>query len=283
MTTAGNARRLGPLDAAGLAAAAYDAGDAVALATLVRAPAGIAGRAGDRLVVPATGAHAGTFGDPALDAAAAALCARLLAERGTAATHVIETAAGESTIYVEAQRPPDELMIVGAGHIAVPLAELGVLLGYRVTILDDREEFATGDRFPAAAEVRRVDFAAPFRDVPVRRQTHVVLVTRAHRYDFDCLSELLRADVAPAYIGMIGSRRRVRAAFHALLEAGTPRERLAAVHAPVGVDIGAETPAEIAVSIAAELVALRRGAGSRITTLSNQENVLQRLLPEAGK
>ena len=283
MTTAGNARRLGPLDAAGRMAAAYDAGDPVALATLVRAPGGSAARPGDRLVVSATGAHAGTFGDAALDTSAATLCARLLADRGTALTHVIETAAGAATVYVEAQYPPPELLIVGAGHIAVPLAQLGVLLGYRVTVLDDREDFATADRFPAAAQVRQVDFAAPFRDVPVRPQTHVVLVTRAHRYDFDCLSELLRADAAPAYIGMIGSRRRVRAAFHALLEAGTARERLATVHAPVGLDIGAETPAEIAVSIAAELVALRRGAGPQITTLSNHENVLQRLLPEAGK
>ena len=114
--------------------------------------------------------------------------------------------------------------------------------------------------------MRRMDFADPFRDVPIGPRTHVLLVTRAHKYDFDCLEHLLTRDPLPHYIGMIGSRRRVRATFQALLEAGIPRERVARVSAPVGLDIGAETPEEIAVSIAAELVALRRagqGGGDR--------------------
>lgn len=200
------------------------------------------------------------------------------------------------TLYAEAHHPPEELVIVGAGHISVPLAELGVRLGYRVVILDDREEFATTERFPAAATVLRTDFADPFRAVRIRERSHVVLVTRAHKYDYDCLLRLLAADVAPRYIGMIGSRRRVRATFLALLEAGVPRERIGLVRAPVGLEIGAETPEEIAVSVAAELIMLRRGVldaaedttagGDKPRTInepraiSDRERVLERLLPD---
>lgn len=217
----------------------------------------------------------GTLGDPRLDGGAREVGARLLASDDSVWT--LETEDGEATLYAEVHRAPARLFVVGAGHIAVPLATLGDLLGFPVVVLDDREDFATAERFPGAARVERLDFDAPFRDVAPGPTDFVVLVTRAHRYDYDCLRALLDGEAPPRYIGMVGSRRRVRAAFRALLEAGVPKERIATVHAPIGVEIGAETPEEIAVSIAAELVAVRRGveaAGS----LRDAARIVERFL-----
>lgn len=187
--------------------------------------------------------------------------------------------AGE--VYLEVRRAVPELVIVGAGHIAQPLCAMGALLGYRVTVVDDRPDFATRERFPEAARVVRVDFGAPFADIALHPGSHVLLVTRGHKYDYDCLVPLLRADPPPRYIGMIGSRRRVRATFLQLLEDGIPRERLDDIHAPVGLDVGAETPAEIAVAVAAELVLLRRGGSG--APLKEVARVAERFFPEEPK
>jgi len=272
--------RLGPAEAAAAVLTALAAGDAVASAILLSSSAPGAGEPGSRLLLHETGTVTGTLGDAALDAATVA-AAREVLTAGAAGTREL-TVGGESLrVFLEAHLPPDELLVVGAGHIAVPLARLGAMLGFRVSVLDDREEFATDARFPEAARVLRADFADPFRDVRIGRRSYVVLVTRAHMYDFDCLSRL--ADTAapePRYVGMIGSRRRVRAAFEALLAAGVPRERLERVHAPIGLEIGAETPEEIAVSIAAEIVRARRGQTGSCAPRSEQERVLARLVQE---
>ncbi|HEX2205756.1 MAG TPA: XdhC family protein, partial [Longimicrobium sp.] len=217
--------------------------------------------------------HAGTLGSAALDAEVARL-AREALERGRAATREARAGDVACTVYLEPHRPPPELVIVGAGHIARPLCRVGALLGFTVRVLDDRPEFATRERFPEAAEVRRADFADPFRGVPVGAGTHLVLVTRGHKYDFEALRDLLRRPESPAYVGMVGSRRRVRAALEQLVREGIAPERLAAVHAPIGLDIGAETPEEIAVAIAAEIVRVRRGGTGR--PLRETERVMER-------
>jgi len=185
-----------------------------------------------------------------------------------------ESVAEVGEVYVEVFGPPPELVIVGAGHIAVPLARLGALLGFRVVVLDDRPEFARRERFPEAAEVRRVDWRDPWEGLAVGARSYVVLVTRGHRYDYDALRTLLACPDRPAYVGMIGSRRRVRATFAALLAEGVPATRLADVYAPIGLDIGAETPEEIAVAVAAELVRVRRGGTG--LSLRDRERVLDR-------
>lgn len=181
---------------------------------------------------------------------------------------------GEMRAYLELHHPSPEMVIVGAGHVAQPLCTLGALLGLRVRVLDDRPQFATRERFPEAHEVRSVDFADPFADVPLHPWSHVVLVTRGHRYDYECLRKALLCSPLPGYLGMIGSRRRVRATFDALLQEGFEREVLQQVHAPIGLDIGGETPAEIAVSVAAELVHHSRGGSGR--PMREAEGVLDR-------
>lgn len=206
----------------------------------------------------------GSFRNDSLNDAAAALAAEVFAAR---------TPLLRDDLFAELHTVTQSLIIFGAGHIAVPLAELGTMLGFTVTVLDDRREFADADRFPNAT-VQTLDYTEPLRGLQFDRNTFVVLVTRAHEYDFECLRELLMQEVQPAYIGMIGSRRRVRAAFTALLQGGIPRQKLERVSAPVGLDIAAETPAEIAVSIMAEIISVKRGG--KATRIGQQEQVLNR-------
>jgi xanthine dehydrogenase accessory factor len=258
-------------EAVARALAAEASGVPVALVVAVRAPQ--AGAVGRRLVVTPE-SLAGTLGDAALDARAARLAREALVA-GERAVREIDWAGGTWELYLEAQHPAPALIIVGAGHIGRALSRLAATLGFSVTVLDDRREFANRELFPEARDVRVIDFQDPFAGLTVGSETYVVLVTRGHKYDYDCILRLLRMNDRPAYLGMIGSRRRVRAAFEALRRDGVDPARLAAVRAPVGLDIGAETPEEIALAIAAELVATRRGGSG--APLSERERVLDHL------
>lgn len=257
--------------AAARALAAERGGEPVVLVTVVGAPERQA--VGRRLVVTA-GSLDGSLGDPELDARAVGLGREALAgcER---MTRTVAGRGGEWELYVEAHRAASELVIVGAGHIARPLARIGALLGFRVSVIDDRPEFADPRHFPEADRVLVVDYAEAFRDLTIGADSYLVLVTRGHKYDYDCIRQLLELEVRPAYLGMIGSRRRVRATFEALVAGGIEASRLADVRAPIGLDIGAETPEEIALAIAAEIVAVRRGGSG--AALSAEERVLERV------
>lgn len=249
--------------------AALRGGEPVAEVVAVGGP-----RAGERLLVT-VGGVTGSLGPPALDSAAAEAGRAALAE-SRPRSEVVTLGGVEHTLYVEPHQPAGEMVIVGAGHIAQPLSRLGASLGYRVVVMDDRPEFATRERFPEADRIVRADFSRPFDAVEITPRTHLVLVTRGHRYDYQALREVLRMEVRPAYIGMVGSRRRVRAAFEQLTRDGVAVELLSAVRAPIGLDIGAETPEEIAVSIAAELVLARRGGTG--APLAERERVVGRLV-----
>ena len=226
--------------------------------------------AGQRYLSAAPGELEGTAGE-ALDQLARTLADQVWSSRQPAFA---------DPLFAELHALSEPLIIFGAGHIAVPLATIAHGLGFHVTVLDDRDDFAHPARFPGDIEVRKLDFDAPLKDVVIDDRSYVILLTRAHKYDFDCLRTLLAQSVQPRYIGMIGSKRRVRAAFKALLEGGTPRALLSSVHAPVGIEIGAETPAEIAVSIAAQLIQVRHGFDT--STKSSDARVLERMLPEAA-
>ncbi len=161
-------------------------------------------------------------------------------------------------IFIEVQKRLPRLLIVGAGHIAAPLCELGSLCDFSVTVIDDRPQFATPARFPQADRIIAADIRQTVSALATGEDAYVVLVTRGHSLDVECLVEII--DRPLAYIGMIGSQRRVRAVFDLLArEQGIPRTQLDRVHAPIGLAIGAETPAEIAVSIMAEIIGVLRG------------------------
>ncbi len=170
---------------------------------------------------------------------------------------------GAVTLFIEVRAQPYHLIIAGAGHVAVPLAAMATLCDFTVTVLDDRPQYANAQRFPAADRV----IAGPFREELRKLRgdrpafdpaTCLVLVTRGHQHDVDLLLEVL--DDPLAYIGMIGSRRRIRAVYELLeRERGIPRHTFDRVHAPIGLNIGAQTPAEIAVAILAEMIEVLRG------------------------
>lgn len=159
-------------------------------------------------------------------------------------------------LFVDPIVGAQRLIVVGAGHIAVPLCELGAMLGFHVTVIDDRASFANRERFPDADEVIVKPFTAAIDSLALDGHCYLVSVTRGHAFD----EEVVRAALMQpcGFVGMVGSRRRVKATLERLGESGVPRERLSDLHAPLGVAIGGETPEEIAVSIVAEIIRERR-------------------------
>ena len=153
----------------------------------------------------------------------------------------------------------ERLILCGGGHVSLELAHIAGRLEFELIVIDDRPEFASPARFPMAARVLCAPFPEALEELGSREDDYYVLVTRGHAHDRDCLEHVLRGKYA--YVGMIGSRGKVAAVKAALAGAGIPRETLEGVYAPIGLDIGAQTPAEIAVAIAGQLVQVRARRG----------------------
>lgn len=167
----------------------------------------------------------------------------------------IDTTAGPVEYRVRVE-PSPKLLIAGAGHISRVLADMTVRLGFTVHVIDDRVEYANAQRFPSPIEPVVGDIAETLAEWPIDSETYVVIVTRGHQHDEQALKAVL--DSSARYIGMIGSRRKIKIIFEDLLHGGASSERLSRVHAPIGFDIGSVTVEEIALSIAAQLVSVRR-------------------------
>jgi xanthine dehydrogenase accessory factor len=167
-------------------------------------------------------------------------------------------------VFFDVISPEFKLVVCGAGHIAIPLARFARHVGFRVTVLDDRDDFAHPSRFPGC-EVIAAEFADTLRDLNLNHSTFVVVITRGHEHDADCLAEILKEETA--YVGLIGSRRRVRFVLEMLEKQGIAKARLQEVFTPIGTPIGAETPEEIALSIIAELVCVRRKGSEQARAL----------------
>jgi xanthine dehydrogenase accessory factor len=165
---------------------------------------------------------------------------------------------GEMEIFVEPLLTTPTLVIIGAGHIGAACMELAKFLGFRVVLVDDRPELLTREKFPMADEIHTGDLVEEIGKLDFTAQTCIVLVTRAHTTDAPVLRAVI--DKPAAYIGMLGSKRRVLTVFEMLKQEGVSEELLARVHAPIGIEISAETPQEIAVSIMAEVIKAKRGA-----------------------
>jgi xanthine dehydrogenase accessory factor len=165
-------------------------------------------------------------------------------------------------LLFEISRPPLELIICGGGHVGQAVARAARLLDFIVTVIDDRADFASREKFPDP-EIRLIagDFTEALRSLKIVPVTHIVIVTRGHKHDEMCLREVI--DQPARYIGMIGSRRRTTTIREHLRREGVAAESLRRIHAPIGLDIGAQTPEEIALSILAEIVLVRRGGGGK--------------------
>ncbi len=232
-------------------------GGSLALARVVAGPAGMPGRA---MVVRLDGGWQGGFGDPALDAAARAEAAAMLAagRTGTVVVGADGGLCGEPvTLLVESDLPAPRMLVFGAIDFAAALVRVGAFLGYRVTVCDARPVFATPARFPAADEVV-VDWPHRYLDSQTLDDRAVVCVlTHDARFDVPLLVRALRLPVG--YVGAMGSRRTHLERLERLREAGLTERELARLHSPIGLDLGARTPEETALSIAADITAHRYG------------------------
>jgi xanthine dehydrogenase accessory factor len=233
-----------------------------ALATVVAGP----GNIGSKLLIEQSGEVTGSLGDPALDQAISRQATSFLESRAQARALLLKEFAPEVTawantrVFFERIRPEPRMVICGAGHVGAALAKLAGLIGYRATLIDDRAEFVTSDRFPN----ERIKLIAAENWTDAVRQAvgngrgvSVAVVTRGHNEDEECMRALIATDAD--YIGLIGSKRRTNIVLDRLRQAGADEEKLRKVRAPIGLDIGAVTPEEVALAILAEIVADRRG------------------------
>ena len=240
------------------------------MVTIVRARGSTPQRAGARMLVFPDGRTLGTIGGGCYEHDAFWKAREALASGRPALLHyelnddVAQEngliCGGQMDIHVDPLEPTPHLYVVGAGHVGWQLARLASEAGFRVHVVDDREKFASADRFPAAEEVIVRPIPEWLQEAALPPTAYVAIVTRGHTHDLEALRALAVRDLR--YLGLIGSRAKVRRLSDALRAEGVPAECLARVHAPIGLDIGAVTPAEIAISILAQLIAVRRGAAT---------------------
>jgi xanthine dehydrogenase accessory factor len=224
---------------------------------------------GAKLLVRPDGSTLGGLGGGAVEQAVIAHCLAAIPRhavetiRLTADGALVEERHTDAAveIMVEVVEAPARLVVVGGGHIGRSLCKLGAEVGFSVTVIDDRPDYANRERFPEADHVICGEFEPALAELPVAGTTYIVLVTRGHKQDELSLRCLVGRPAA--YLGMIGSKRRTGAVLQHLADDGFDPAALARVHTPIGLDIGAETPEEIAVSIIAEIIMVRRGGSGQ--------------------
>jgi xanthine dehydrogenase accessory factor len=164
---------------------------------------------------------------------------------------------GGMSVFLEPLLPAPQLIIFGAGHIGSAISQIGKMLDFNVTVVDNRPDFANIERLPWADAVIAEDYLKALGGLSYSDSTYMIIVTHKHAHDFEVLEQLIHKPFC--YLGMIGSRTKVAKAFQQLRDRGISEEIIKKIHSPIGINIGANTPAEIAISIAAELVAVRSG------------------------
>jgi len=246
---------------------ALSRGEEAALVTIVSSNGSTPQRVGAKMLVFADGRIVGTVGGGCYEHDAIGVAKQVLATR-KARTVKYDlnddfaqenglVCGGQMQVYIEPLEATPRLYVIGAGHVGYHLGRLAHTIGFRTHVLDDREKFASKERFPDAEEVIVETIPEWLHRAEIPSNAYVVIVTRGHTHDLDALRALAARDLR--YLGLIGSKAKVKRISDALLAEGMPPECLQRVHAPVGLDIGAVSPEEIAVAILAELIAVRRG------------------------
>ena len=248
------ALRVGGRDLLGDVLAASSGGKPVALATLLRRN-GHDLEASGKLLVETDGAVHGEIGARAAQVTAAALESL---QRGTPRTVALDD---EHEVLVEPVLAKPRLVVAGGGHVGLALAKMAATLEYEVTVIDDRPEFSERERFGPGVDVIRMDMAEALRTMPIGWNTFVVIASRGHKLDAACLREAVKREAR--YVGLLGSKRKTVLIAEMLRDEGVSEERIRAVHAPIGLDLGGRTPSEIALSVLAEISMERHGGTGR--------------------
>ena len=244
-----------------------------AIATVVRATGSVPRRAGSKMLVEPDGRISGTIGGGDMESRVIAESLESLRDGETRMLAYafrdvhkgdVGVCGGEVEVYVEPVKPKPKLVVAGGGHVGRAVAHLAKWLGFHVIVTDDREDYATPEAVPGAHEYVVCPLSELSERVAIDADSVVLLTTRGMPVDLEGLPALLETDAA--YIGVIGSRRRWEVCAGKLREAGVSEEAIARVTSPIGLELNAETPEEIAVSILSEIIMLkRRGTGSRMT------------------
>lgn len=243
---------------------ALQRGESVALVTILESKGSTPQKVGAKMVVSRDGRLRGTVGGGCVEAEILWRARQAIENRKAEILSYDYNAddeenglicGGSVTVFIEPVRPAPRVFMVGAGHVAQPLCEIAKLAGFEVIVLDDRIKYASPERFPQADVVE----AGPIADLAAKftygDNAYVVIVTRGHTSDEEALRTFTQYDTA--YLGLIGSVAKIEKIFGRLERDGVPREKLERVHSPIGLDLGGSSPGEIAVSIVAELIAVR--------------------------
>ncbi len=245
-------------------------GMAAALITVVEARGSVPREAGAKMIVQHDGRIFGTIGGGAVEALVIEEAQQVIKNgRPRLVKHDLNdeegsdtgmVCGGNMTFFIEPLAVTEKLYIFGGGHIALYLSRLAELMGWRYAVIDDREEFCNAERFPKAEQLYVEAPGKTAAQLTTGHSDYIIIITRDHAYDYDVLREVLKSNAG--YIGMIGSKLKRKQIYEKLITVdGVSDDRLARVHSPIGLDIHAETPEEIALSIMAELVQVKR-AGS---------------------
>jgi xanthine dehydrogenase accessory factor len=243
-------------------------GEEAALVTIVSATGSTPREEGAKMLVKPDGTIIGTIGGGNLEAQVINEAVGVIKQGKPKRLHMSLTAkeaeeagmicGGDLEVFIEPILTAPTMYIFGGGHISLPLAQMGKLLGFKIAIIDDRAEFASTKRFPEAEMVLAGDFSKAFSKLKIDKTSYIVIVTRGHQNDELVLEWAVGTPAK--YIGMIGSQTKVKTVFSHLLAKGVSKGRLDSVYSPIGLEIGAQTPEEIAVSILAEIIKVRRSA-----------------------
>ena len=257
------------------------AGRKGALATIVEVQGSIPSHESSKILVRDDGSIAGTVGGGCVEAEVWSVAQEVMREEKPRRLHFNLNAnpeydnglicGGSLDIFVEPILATPTVLILGGGHVGLNVARVAKVAGFDVVVADDREAFANRERFPEAAETMAGPWDEIFPKLQVTHHTYLVLVTRGHKGDLDCLRWAVTTDAR--YLGMIGSKRKFIEICKVLEREGVSAENLGRVHSPIGLDIGALTPEEIAVAIVAEMIAVRRNAAPSAHSLAYKPKV----------
>ncbi len=241
-------------------------GKSAAVATIIGTKGSTPREVGAKMLIQEDGKIHGTIGGGCIEAEVWQEAMKIIKEATPRTVHFDLTGkkaedsgmicGGVMDIYIEPIIPNPRVYIFGGGHVSLSVAKMSKMVGFEVVVLDDRPQFANRERFPEADEVIAEEFEFSLAKLQVNRSSYLVIVTRGHAYDQEVLEWAVKTGAR--YLGMIGSRRKIQMVYASLKEKGVPVEKLDRVHAPIGLDIGALTPEEIAVSIVAEMIQERR-------------------------